>query len=1171
MITIARPDKRVAPLYVHISTLFFVLVLVACAVLATVNYLQSVKLLENAADELFTRVSDSISSDIESRFAAPEGAANLLAFQRVTLAVNFDQRMDSLSFMRQTLENTESAVSVYAGYEDGDFFLLRRVRDAADRALLNAPDRTNWVVQAIDRDPDGAAKGRFVYLDDDLLVLRTDERPDYPATYDPRARGWYRQAFGVAEAVRGDPYVFFTTGEVGVTFARSAGNGNGKGVVGVDVRLDELSHMVGRHKITSRSEIALFDAYGDLVAYDKPEKVTLKGEGKDAPTRRAKLSEIGAPSVTALGEHWQKAGAGRVEYSAAGESWRGVIRELKLTSGAPLYLGLAVPYDELVAQARSNRLRSIVIAVLVVLLLLPLTILMARRVSKPLIRLMREADEVRHFHFEERAPVRSRVAEVRDLGVTMVGMRQTIKRFLDVSTAVAGEDDFERLVLRLLKETISASGAYSGVLYLGGSTGMLKPGAAEVRGQPQVITHAQPLSTDEFPALLRNAITQRAAVAGSLSGDEARRAGLADLQIVAANATTDSASEAIAVPLFNRKRQLLGAILLCMEQPAEDALVRFVDVLSGLAAVSLETQERTKALVLAQQKLDSLVQNGIQMSRQRDRQKLLREILFGGKDLCQCDQGTMYLKTPQGTLQFALRTASGELPSFEIPLMDAASGLANDKFVSVHVALTGETVLIDDVYSETRFDLSGTKRFAQETGYRTVSMLTVPMSPRDGEVIGVLQFMNALDADTGQVIPFPPVLIRIVEALAAQSAVALENQNLLQAQKALLESFIGLMAGAIDAKSPHTGGHCQRVPELTKMLAKAACDAKEGPFAAFNISENEWEALHIAGWLHDCGKVTTPEYVVDKATKLETIYDRIHEIRTRFEILKRDAEIACFKAIAAGGDAHELNAKLAEELRTLDAEFAFIATCNEGGEFMAQDKIEKLKSIGARTWQRTLNDRLGVSWEEGRRLSRTPAPDLPVTETLLADKPSHRVPRGPQDIIPEDNPWGFKLKVPEYLYNRGEVYNLSVARGTLTEEERYKINEHIVRTIIMLSQLPLPPHLKSVPELAGGHHEKMDGTGYPKRLLRNQMSVQARIMAIADIFEALTATDRPYKKGKMLSEAIKIMAHMKKDAHVDAELFDLFLTSGVYKEYARRFLLPEYIDDVDISAYLSAA
>jgi hypothetical protein len=350
------------------------------------------------------------------------------------------------------------------------------------------------------------------------------------------------------------------------------------------------------------------------------------------------------------------------------------------------------------------------------------------------------------------------------------------------------------------------------------------------------------------------------------------------------------------------------------------------------------------------------------------------------------------------------------------------------------------------------------------------------------------------------------------------------------------------------------------------MLARAACAESDGPYKDFQLSDDEWEAIHVAAWLHDCGKVTTPEYVVDKATKLETLYDRIHEVRMRFEVLKRDAEISCLEAIAGGEAEESARTRLADELRTLDDDFAFIATCNEGGEFMAPEKLDRLAAIAARTWTRTLDDRIGISHEEKLRKERTLPVPLPASEPLLADKPEHRFERGVRDVMPADNPWGFRMPVPELLYNKGELYNLSVARGTLSEEERYKINEHIVQTLIMLSELPFPKHLREVPEIAAGHHEKMDGTGYPRRLTREQMSPIARMMAIADIFEALTAVDRPYKKGKTLSEALKIMSFMKKDQHIDPELFDLFLRSGAYREYAERFLRPEQIDAVDVAA-----
>jgi HD-GYP domain-containing protein (c-di-GMP phosphodiesterase class II) len=443
-------------------------------------------------------------------------------------------------------------------------------------------------------------------------------------------------------------------------------------------------------------------------------------------------------------------------------------------------------------------------------------------------------------------------------------------------------------------------------------------------------------------------------------------------------------------------------------------------------------------------------------------------------------------------------------------------------------------------------------------------VIVMPLATRQGDSVGAMVLQLDERDNPGR------TSLGFIESLSGTAAISIEAQRLLEAQKRLLEAFIELIAGAIDAKSPYTGGHCQRVPALTKMLADAACQADSGPFRDFKLSDNEREALHLAAWLHDCGKVTTPEYVVDKATKLETIYDRIHEIRTRFEVLKRDAQIEYWKALASGAEQQPLANQLEQTLKTLDEEFRFIAECNLGGEFMAPEKQARLKHIGARTWQRTLDDRLGVSHEELARKASAPEIPLPATETLLGNKPEHLISRSEKDRIPGNNPWGFKLQVPQYKYNRGELYNLGIERGTLTDEERYQINDHIVQTIIMLSHLPFPPHLQQVPELAGGHHEKMDGNGYPKRLRREQMSTPARMMAIADIFEALTAIDRPYKQGKTLSQAIAIMARMRDEQHIDAELFALFLQSGVYAEYGSQFLQPAQIDEVDIQRYLHA-
>lgn len=516
-----------------------------------------------------------------------------------------------------------------------------------------------------------------------------------------------------------------------------------------------------------------------------------------------------------------------------------------------------------------------------------------------------------------------------------------------------------------------------------------------------------------------------------------------------------------------------------------------------------------------------LVHLGIALSAERNHPRLMERILMGAKVLGRADGGTLYLRDGDAlrfaiihndTLEIMLGGSRGTPITFE-PLPLYRDGKPNYHNVATYAALTGQTIAVADAYDEEdQFDFSGTKTFDDRTGYRSTSFLTVPLKDSRGEVTGVLQLINAYDR-MGNIVPFRKEVQPLIEALASQAAVALENYNLLQAQKELLESFIRVIAAAIDEKSPYTSGHCQRVPELTEMLVRAAVAQTEGPLKEFTLDDDGWYELHIASWLHDCGKVVTPEHVIDKSTKLETIYDRIDTVKTRFAALKHAAEAAFWQAVAQGGDRAALEAALQDRLAQLDDDRAFLETINIGGEFMAPDKLERLRRIAALRWR-----------------------DAAGCEQPMLD----------------DN----------------EVYNLSVARGTLTKEERDIINNHMAVTIKMLEKLPFPPSMANVVEYAGGHHERMDGTGYPKGLTREQLSIPARCMAIADIFEALTAIDRPYKKGKLLSETVAIMHGMKKAHHIDPDLFDLFLTSGVYRAYAERFMRPEQIDAVDVARYV---
>lgn len=576
-----------------------------------------------------------------------------------------------------------------------------------------------------------------------------------------------------------------------------------------------------------------------------------------------------------------------------------------------------------------------------------------------------------------------------------------------------------------------------------------------------------------------------------------------------------------------------------------------------------------------------LIEIGIALSAEKDTNKLMETILLEAKDIGNADGGSLYIRTKEDMLNFeivrndslglAQGGSTGEAIDMPPTPMYLDDGQPNDQQIVSNAALSGLTLNIKDAYDSTEFDFSGTKKFDEGTGYRTISVLTVPLKNNQDVVIGVLQLLNSQHTETGEVIAFSEQIQPLIEALASQAAVALDNAILIEAQENLLDSFITLMAQAVDAKSPYTGGHCVRVPELTEMLARAVCDSRTGPFADFDLTQDEWYELHIGAWLHDCGKVTTPEYVVDKATKLETITDRIHEIRMRFEVAKLERVIEYHETLAAGAvDQAQLQAELTTALAKLDDDYCFIAECNRGGEFMADELTDRVKEIATTTWTRTLDDRMGVSHDELKRKEREPARELPCKEPLLADRNDHII---EHDTVVHsadpDNAYGFKIEVPKHKYNLGEIYNLCVSRGTLTEEERFKINDHIVQTIVMLESLPFPKHLERVPEIAGGHHEKMDGTGYPKRLNGKEMSVPARVMAIADVFEALTAADRPYKTPKSLSDSIKIMSFMVKDQHLDPDLFRLFLETRVYQEYADKYLQPSQIDAVNIGDYLT--
>lgn len=521
-----------------------------------------------------------------------------------------------------------------------------------------------------------------------------------------------------------------------------------------------------------------------------------------------------------------------------------------------------------------------------------------------------------------------------------------------------------------------------------------------------------------------------------------------------------------------------------------------------------------------------ILQNVVQaITQESDHSRMLELTVKGAQELTNADGGTLYVRTETNELKFEILMNSSlgihiggtsyEKAQFE-PLPLLLEGAPNHHNVAAHCVLADKIINLDDVYLTAEFDFTGARKFDKTTGYRSKSFLTLPLKNHDKDIIGCVQLINSIDSNTGEVVPFNDEDQMFAEFLATLAANALSNFTLIQQQEKLFDAFANVIASAIDDKSPHTGQHCKRVPEITMMLAEAACDADWGPFRDFSMTEIEKRELRLAALLHDCGKITTPVHVIEKATKLETIIDRIQLVDTRFEVIKRDVEIRSLKEkitlMQQGAPTQSLERidnELKAEIDQIGKDRTFIRKVNIGGEFLPDADVERIKKISQRTW------------------------------------------------INEDG-------IEDLFLSLNEVNCLSVRKGTLTAEEREIINRHIDVTIMMLEQLPYPKHLARIPEYAGGHHERMDGKGRPKGLKREQMSIAARIMGTAEIYEALTAKERPYKKGKSLSESLKILGFMKEDQHIDPDVFQLLIESGIFMDYAKKHVDPNQIDTIDL-------
>lgn len=517
---------------------------------------------------------------------------------------------------------------------------------------------------------------------------------------------------------------------------------------------------------------------------------------------------------------------------------------------------------------------------------------------------------------------------------------------------------------------------------------------------------------------------------------------------------------------------------------------------------------------------------GIALSAQKDQSKLLEMILNSARELTHADAGTLYMVEPDNdSLRFVMVQndqlnihlgGSGQPVGNSFPLipLHLPDGLPNERMIVAWSVLHKKTARIKDAYHEKGFDFSGTRSFDEKTGYRSKSFLTIPLLNHEGEVIAALQLLNKIDS-TGTTVEFDEEDQGIAESLASQAAVALTNRRLIDELRTLFDSFTQVLASAIDSKSAHTGAHCRRVPDVTLMLAEAANGIDFPGLEGFSMTDEDRYELKTAAWLHDCGKVITPHHIMEKSTKLETLVDRIHFIADRFEILRRDLEIARLKeeltAAKQGKQLEESRLTFYNQLETqLKDDLAFLQTANTGGEFMADEHLARVANLSKQGWIDA----------HGQRKA----------------------------LLSED-----------------ETANLCIRRGTLNPDERKIMEGHMVHTLAMLEQLPFPRHLQRVPEYAGGHHERMDGKGYPRGLTREQMSIPARIMGVADVFEALTAHERPYKKPMPLSQALTIMGRMVEDKHLDGDIYTLFVYKKVYLDYAKKHLRDEQIDEVDIN------
>ncbi|KAK3604758.1 hypothetical protein CHS0354_000416 [Potamilus streckersoni] len=560
--------------------------------------------------------------------------------------------------------------------------------------------------------------------------------------------------------------------------------------------------------------------------------------------------------------------------------------------------------------------------------------------------------------------------------------------------------------------------------------------------------------------------------------------------------------------------------LVFFSNPSEIALS---SVLQTLYLYFLKNDTQKYALQVEKDNYELLHKIAINLTSERNIQKLLHLILINSIKITHADAGSIYTVSSSNDKILSERhKLENKLLHFKhtynfsrnFPFKEFTLPLNTNSLVG-YACLNQTFINIPDAYALPKSSpYTFNSSFDHQINYKTKSILTVPMLNRRGEPIGAVQLINKkkqpdaiLNSESdflNFVISFSNQDEQLMLSLASLAAIAYENQIFFEDQSNLLDSLAEVLAHAIDMKSPYTGKHCARVPIITKMIAEAACNSNEPPFKNFSLNDEQWRELHLAAWLHDAGKIVTPVHIMDKPTKLHKLFDVIDHIKLRIEILKRDILDSHKPTLSEDEKKLKLN-------QTQD-DLEFLQKVNLGSETLSNAAIQRVQSIAQKTYL----------------VNQQPLP----------------------------------------LLSNDEVMNLSIQKGTLNETERQIINNHISVTIQMLDRLPFPSNLARVPEFAGAHHEKMDGTGYPNNLTHNQLSIPAKIMIIADIFEALSSADRPYKQPHSLSKIMSIMGKMKRNNHFDPDLFNLFIKEKIYLKYATLYLQPNLIDSVDEQALI---